>query len=360
VKKLLTFIFALLCPLLGVTQSIDRYIEFKKEYVSLDSLISNKEFKLAYEVLSKRDLARVPKDFIRGYYSFWCEYYLAAGDYDKSIEFARQVVLHGAGPSYIKYLELNYDSTEKYFVNNLKNKYPLWEKEVASHIDTGKRKLLDKMYNSDQGIRHLYNSFIVNGSQEQKDSILMIMKEIDTRNIRIYDSIAESMGGWIFKDSLGLELKNYHIILAHNEDSIRYKYISKGYDFAKKNLIEWNEIIGIQVFAFRKSDLKDRICFLNNFSPNNSGAVHNDYNRFICYCLSVDLTAPGNRSKKIKLYINHRTAPKNDNSYIKILERIKKSLIQFGVDASSVIIDKNNYRKQFNDTKDFVIGIEYL
>ena len=105
----------------------------------------------------------------------------------------------------------------------------------------------------------------------------------------IYDSIVNK-DGWLYKENNGDQLKNFHIIVAHNNSSFRYKYVDIDYNLAKLNKINWNEVIGIQSFAFIKTKKVDsNIRFIENFILKNENEIDEDFNKFIEYCLSLDL-----------------------------------------------------------------------
>ncbi|MFO0357519.1 MAG: hypothetical protein ACK50A_11235 [Sphingobacteriaceae bacterium] len=359
-KGIILILLCSICTIKLSSQGIYTYINFKKVILKCDSLIEMNDFKSADKLLSQYKVQDVPLDFKRSYYCNLTEINIFKLNKDIALNYFTNAVLLGTKRVYIDYLYKRYkNSGEVEIINLLNEKFPEIENKYNQKIDYSLVNICDKIYREDQSIRHYYSNAIKNKeSKNIKDSILNCMSKCDELNIKTYDSIVNK-NGWLFKSRTGHQLRNYHIIVAHAESKYRYKYVKTGFDLAKRNKIEWNEIIGMQTFAFTKSEIEfENIRYVENFIIGNKIDVKSDFNTFIYYCLFLELTDGGTYNgnpKRIKLYLNSS----NVKERLEILKLIKKKIESFGEIGENVITisEKENFKNKITKGS---IGIMFL
>lgn len=351
----------------GAAQSnINSFIKYKKDFAFIDSIVESGNYKLAKSLLLKIDKNKIPKDFISSYYTAFCEIYLNFGDLEKTCEFAKKSILSGCDERYLKYLKGVYDTSSFEYHTIFKQFEVIYPEMLASYRGKLNQKLIlevNKMYNDDQSIRHTIIQALKNKNKKESDSISAVLEKTDSINQLVYEDIVGRIG-WVYRDSIGYELKNYHIILAHGSSEKRLKYVDIGYKLAVQNKVPWIELIDIESFDFIKTEKKiGNISFLGNFIVKNLRSSKSDFNKFLAYCIKYDLSDGGTfngREKKMKLYINIHKDKTDLNAVNKLLLSVKKNIVDFGLDPSKIVIDINNAVKSEKSVNDYCIGIEYL
>ena len=202
----------------GAAQSnINSFIKYKKDFALIDSIVESGNYNLAKTLLLKIDKNKIPKDFISSYYSDFCEIYLNLGDLKKTCEFAKKSILSGCNERYLKYLKGVYDTSSFKYHTIFKQFEVIFPEMLATYRGNLNQKLIlevNKMYNDDQSVRHTMIQALKNKNKRESDSISEILEKTDSINQLIYEGIVGSIG-WVYRDSIGYELKNYQIILAH-------------------------------------------------------------------------------------------------------------------------------------------------
>lgn len=363
--RILLLRLALLSPLFAFSQSsfLD-YLYHKRECAIWDSTRNIGDFKGTLKFISTVKENSIPKDYLMSYYAVQSEMYLNLGDSIKAKENLRKAVFSGTPSMFINYLKMNYDTVSQQhheIILQLEQEYTIYYSEYRKSLDEKLVAICDEMYNNDQSVRNVYHAMIQSKDMLKKDSVLAVMKYNDEVNIKTYDSIVDA-NGWVYRDRAGYQMKNYHIIVAHNASSYRYKYVKLGYELAKQNKIGWQELIGIQSFAFIKSEKKhEKARFIENWVLDTKESVSNDFNLMIAYCLSKDIMDGGTfngNEKRIKLYLN--STDSNNSKALEKLESLKKELIRFGADSSKIEIDKTSIYNNIDGIVKNCVGIEYI
>jgi hypothetical protein len=161
------------------------------------------------------------------------------------------------------------------------------------------------MRDSDQAIRGLLHNAYVTKDTILIKSLRKQMAIVDLNTERIYDSLCDKYG-WIDKAIIGKSFTDYHIVIAHAPEKMRYKYVERGYQLCKENKIPWFEVISMECFAFIRNKI-GKVHYIDNFIISEQKKPSNEFNEFIIYCLSMDITDEGSyngKEKRIKLKIN--------------------------------------------------------
>ena len=234
-------------------------------------------------------------------------------------------------------------------------------KEYNDKINWPFRNKADEMRDADQAIRGILHDAYV-----AKDTSLMKLRRkqmavVDSSTERIYDSLCDKYG-WIDKAIIGRSMKNYHIVIAHAPDNMRYKYVERGYQLCKENKIPWFEVISMESFAFLRNEIK-KVHYIGNFIINQQKKPTNEFNEFIIYSLSTEIDDGGTymgREKRIKLKINIKDNKADTSGLLAQLKEIKKMLLKFNVPESKVQVDTTDYISNEKSVENYVIGIEYI
>ena len=360
---ILSFYFTLLSVALISQAPIYSYIKYRTTILSMDTLREKKEYDKIFNILNSMDVPSIPKDFITSYYAKFSEYYLNKRNKEKALFYAKKAVDIGLDTMWLMYLKLEYSSKEKFapIVKEIKENYPKWMKEYRDKINWSFRNKADEMKDSDQAIRGMLHDAYV-----AKDTSLIKLRRkqmavVDSSTERIYDSLCDKYG-WIDKAIIGRSMKNYHIVIAHAPDKMRYKYVERGYQLCKENKIPWYEVISMESFAFLRNKI-GKVHYIDNFIISQQKKPTNEFNEFIIYSLSTEVNDGGTydgREKKIKLTINIKDSKVDTSGLLSELKEIKKILLKFNVPDNKVQIDESNYTTNEKSTENYVIGIEFI
>lgn len=342
------------------SQSFSDYLSMEKCINKSRNDIRNNKYSKAEKILLKLDNPSMAIGLKMNLYRDLARISLQKKDFEQADSYFTKAIENGLVWKYLSYIIQQYPDTHTFE----KQMNGVYDSILAIKLDNGGlalKKMLDKLYDDDQSIRHELMS--LKNDSIKRELLTQKAHKIDENNRYIYDSIANQYGWVTRKMLIGEELKrDLQVILYHWDKENIYRYIDKGFSLAEENKVDWYEVINLQSYAIFK--YADYVILENdsmNYVPKfNIKDKTNDKERFdfVLFSLAKDLKDGGtNHEGNIKrafFYFNTDNAKIAKRTY----QYMKKYLLKNGVESNQIIFHQSGakYDSRFAEGQ---IGIRY-
>jgi hypothetical protein len=335
------FIFLCLFTLNNLAQdySFNRYLKNKFLFKSAEELVDSGKYERALKIVAS--LEPYP-DFNRLSYTLRTRIFFETKNIDSAIFYAHKSILTGLGENFVKQYNSETNSIkEKEIYNEILKNFPIWKAEQEKKINTKLKKELDNLAYLDQNARAMIMGAIRSGDKKLKDSLNIIIQHQDSINQRKFDSLYQ-MYGWFSENKIGI-MYNKDLVIIHGSKQYYIKYLKALKKDAEMGNCAWEDLIGIQKFAFFKHPINAFTHDLFPLTINENKVFDRTANEYILYSLAVYLSSGSTyngKTPKINLYPVSIDG-KNKCRVKKDINYIEKTLLKYGAKKTQITSSKN-------------------
>jgi hypothetical protein len=329
--------------------SYEKFIAFKSKLSTIDSIMDNGNYKKSIRKLNKISEMEVPIGYRKSYYAKLGECYLQLNNLEISGKNYLKSFEYGLFRSHFDYLLQNIDMNDIVkleFIYDLKFKYDSLSKKKENEDYLKMRDAIIKICNDDQSVRYkILNS--TEQSPEILDSLNAEVGKVDSINQVIFDSLS-TVYGWIGRNLIKNDFRNIQIVLYHAPKEFRDKYVKKGYDLAKANLVDWKEVQMLQSYCISRNIMLDKNESTVLLKLENKSHIDSDFFMFLCYSLCFEINDGGlynNKEKKVLIQIDFG----KDSNNLK--RKMKRYFKRFGLKK-----DKYKFTKKVSTNDEIIVS----